>query len=429
MRILVTGATGFIGRHLIAELLTAGHEVVAAVRDVKGIRHRFPAVVAVRVDFNSDTDSTAWLPRLEGIDAVVNCSGILRRTIGQSIEAIHYRGPKALFDACVAADVRRVIQISAISADTEAGTDFAITKKKADDYLSTLDLDWVVLRPSLVYAEGSYGGTSLFRGLAAFPFIVPLVGAGDQKFQPIYMDDLAKTVRQLVEDNQLKRVAISPVGPETLTLRDILLRLRAWLDLPAAPVLSVPIWLVRLMARLGDRFGRGPVNSTALRQLEYGNTVPAEPFFRAIGWMPRTMDVALAARPSHVQDRWHARLYFLRPLLRVSLGLFWIISGITGLTSLDHIASSLEALESPLGDALPPIIILASILNIGLGTLLLFRWRPLFVGILQLVTIIAYSGTLTLIDPDVWVHPFGIVLKNMPIAIAVMALMAIEDDR
>ena len=216
MRVLVTGASGFIGRHITAALLDAGHGVVAAVRDVDGIRRIFPEITAVAVDMNRDLSADDWAPRLEDVDAVVNCAGVLQGSRRQSIEAIHTRAPKALFDACARRGVRRVIQISAISAEDAADTAYARTKKQADDHLRGLDLDWVVLRPSLVYGEGSHGGTSLLRALAALPFAVPLVGRGDQVFQPIHMDDLTAAIVRLVETPEINRVTLDPVGPDRL---------------------------------------------------------------------------------------------------------------------------------------------------------------------------------------------------------------------
>ena len=149
MRVLLTGANGFIGRYLVAALHAAGHDVTAAVRRPSEIARAFPAVRTITVDLNRDLAPDIWRLRLAGIDAVVNCAGILSASRGQAIEAIHHTGPCALFDACAAAGVRRVIQISAISADLAAKTDYAATKKAADDHLATLDIDWVVLRPSL----------------------------------------------------------------------------------------------------------------------------------------------------------------------------------------------------------------------------------------------------------------------------------------
>src|SRR6266481_841295 len=113
MRILLTGANGFIGRYLRARLSTAGHDVVPALRNPVQTDALLPQPRSIAVDFNRDVTPQAWLPRLRGIDAVINCAGILQGGRGQSIAAIHEQAPKALFAACESAGVKRVIQISA----------------------------------------------------------------------------------------------------------------------------------------------------------------------------------------------------------------------------------------------------------------------------------------------------------------------------
>ena len=229
MHVLVLGANGFIGSRLLARLLTDGHEVRAAVRNPVRLKRRFPAIDARHVDLNQFSTTEDWRPLLAGIDAVINCAGALQSGRGQDLKAIHERAPGALFQACLEAKIRRVIHISAISADPEARTEYAITKHSAEQRLRELDLDWVVLRPSLVYAEGSHGGTSLLRALAAFPWITPLPGSGEQVFQPLHVDDLAKTVAVLIHEPTFSRITLEPVGPERLTLAEIVVRFaRGW---------------------------------------------------------------------------------------------------------------------------------------------------------------------------------------------------------
>lgn len=170
MRVLVTGATGFIGSHVVAALLAAGHEPVPCARDKLFGKRRLPGLDWLKVDFNTETSIADWLPRVRGVDAVVNCAGILQGSIHQSMDKVHRAGPIALFAACARAGVRRVVQVSAIGADPDGATAFSRSKAKADAFIAGLDLDWIVLRPSLVYGAGSYGGTSLLRGLAALLF-------------------------------------------------------------------------------------------------------------------------------------------------------------------------------------------------------------------------------------------------------------------
>lgn len=429
VRVLLTGANGFIGGHVAAALQLAGHQVVAAVREPCAYLRRWPAGAAVRCDLNRDHAPGDWAPRLHGIDAVVNCAGILRERRGQTHEAVHVRAPKALFEAAVAAGVKRLIQISAISADAEAGTAFALTKKRADDHLRELDAEWVVVRPSLVYAAGSYGGTSFLRGLAGLPFVVPLIGQGDQRFQPIHADDVARTVVALLEPGAPTRAVIEPVGPETLSVREIVAKLRRWLGLRPARFIPIPMALVEIVARLGDLLGNGPVTTTALRQLAYGNVGDPSAFARAIGFQPRSMDHALAQRPAQTQDLWHARLYFLRPALRAALAAMWLLSGLSGL--LAPLATStpyLAALGIP--DSLAAAFAYGTgALDLGIGVLVALAARPLAVGLVQLVAVAAYTLALTVAQPDLWLDLFGPLAKNLPILAAIAVLMALDRER
>jgi uncharacterized protein YbjT (DUF2867 family) len=430
VHVLVLGATGFIGRHVVGRLLAAGHQVTAAARDVDQVRRRFPAAIPVAVDLNHMTTPDSWRPLLAGADAVVNCAGILHERRGQSMDAIHRAAPVALFQACAASRIGRVIQISAVSADEAAGTSYARSKKAADDLLRSLDVDWVVLRPSLVYGRGSYGGTSFLRGLAGLPWMTPVIGAGGQQFTPIHVDDLATTILLALE-GKLARQSLEPCGPATLTLAEIVALTRSWLGLPPARRLYVPMPLVRSLARLGDVLPLGPVNSTALRQLDYGNAADPAVFVAASGLEPRSMEAAFAADPALVQDRWHARLYFLRPLAALALALVWLVSGLVGWHAP---ADMVVAIAGRLG--LSPIMgltfaLAACAVDVALALSLFLtplRWTWVS-AVAQGAVVLGYTLVLTITMPQLWSDPFGPLLKNLAVLVLIGAWAALRDDR
>ncbi len=403
MRILLLGASGFIGREIFAALSARGHRVVAAVRNASSALP-FASETPRIVDMNRALAPRDWLAHLEGIDAVVNCAGVLQATRSQSIEAIHAAAPIALFQACEQRGVRRVIQVSAISADREAGTAYALTKLAADEHLRKMALEWTVLRPSLVIARGAYGGTALLRAVAALPFAMPVPGDGAQSFQPVHVDDLSQVVVLALETDRLLRATLDVVGPEAVTLRVILEDYRRWLGLAPANVVRIPRWASRLA---GD----------------------AAAFARATGIAARGWKESLALEPSHAQDRWHARLYFARPLLRYSLAFVWLASAIAGAFSLRS-WGGLVAAQLPIGAPMAMLgLAVACLLDVIIALLLLGRWRPRFLALAQAVVIAGYSVAATLLWPSLWAEALGPLAKNIPILAAALALGAIEEDR
>ena len=179
MRVLVTGAYGLIGAACLARLHRDGHVLVGAGRSVGEARRRLPFARWVEADFARLMTPAAWRPLLTGIDAVVNCVGVLQDGARDDTSRVHVEATAALFDACRQAGIRRVVHISAIGAERDGPTGFSRTKAAAEAHLAALDLDWVILRPGLVLAPEVHGGTAMLRALAAFPLVTPLVAAGE----------------------------------------------------------------------------------------------------------------------------------------------------------------------------------------------------------------------------------------------------------
>lgn len=405
--------------------------MVAAVREPAAFRRKLPDIEAVAADFNRDTTAEAWRSRLAGVEVVINCAGVLHGGRGQDIEAIHATAPIALFDACAAAGIRRVVQISAISANAEAGTDYALTKKRADDHLRGLPVDWTVVRPSLVYGDGSYGGTSALRGLAGLPCVSPLVGDGSAAFRPIHIDDLVETVARVVENGRFARQTLEPVGPEVVTLRDLIAKYRAWLGLAPARAISIPMPLMRVASRIADLAGGGPLGTTSLHQLEADNAgkEPATTFADKIGFMPRMMDEMLARRPAQTQDLWQARLYFLRPLLRTVLVLLWLGSALAGVLAPVASYAIVDAAFSSLGLPSRPLALAFSGVDLLIAVALLARWRPRWMAAIQLAVVGGYTILLTVLAPTLWLDPFGALLKNLPILALIGVWAVLEEER
>lgn len=426
MRILVLGAAGFIGRHIVAELVSAGHEPVACVRRREDFARAFPSVAVADCNLARDLSASDWLPRLSAIDVVVNAAGLLR---GSDMEAVHVRSPQALYEACEQRGVKRVVLISAISARPDVDTDYARTKLAGERLVQESRLDWVILKPSLIIAKGSYGGTSLLRGLAGFPLAIPLAGDGSFAFSPLHAKDLARAVRVACEAGHLSRHILEPSGPDVLSLKEILARYRMWLGFPSVPFISMPMGFMRLLARLGDMAGGGPISSNALAQLTAGNADDGQRFAAAIGFAPQAFSTLLAQEPAEVQDRWHARLFFLAPFLKGVLVLMWLVSGLVGIFTGPVIAKAVLAAVGWNSEWAMPIVWATCLIDFAIAALILLDGRGNRSTMVQLAVIAFYTIALTVALPQLWLDPLGPLLKNVPILAAVLCHGAVSNAR
>lgn len=424
MRVLVTGAPGFIGRHIVHALARDGHEVIAGVHRASPFRDA-PGVQSISIDFAHLLKSLDWLPHLYGVDAVINAVGIIAERRNSRFDDVHRDAPIALFEACRRAGVRKVIQISALGADDSAFSRYHLSKKAADDFLATTDLDWSILQPSLVFGPGGQS-SALFCALAALP-VIPLVGDGGQKIQPVHVDDLTRIVLRLLEPGAPARQRLPVVGPEPMTLRECLGVLRNWLGSGEAHFIPIPY---RWLLAVADRFGAmtaTPFNGEALRMLQRGNTGDPDILSARLGLRAEGLASALRNRPGTSAERIYARLFFIIPVLRYALALLWIWSGLTSALFFPE-SESLDLLAATgiTGSAAPWVLYGAAALDVVLGVALLARFHVVLVGLFQLLAMLAYTAVITVSLPEFWLHPFAPIAKNIPIIIATLAIMAAE---
>ncbi len=392
MRVLLLGASGFIGRHSAGALRAAGDEVLTS---------------AVR--FETALQPQAWLGALEGVDAVVNAVGIFRERGTRTFEALHEVAPRALFEACEAAGVRRAVQVSALGADAQARSRFHLSKKRGDDFLRASRLEWAVVQPSLVFGEDG-ASARLFALLASLP-LTPLPGDGRQRVQPIHVADLAQLIARLV--HAPRKAVVHAVGPRELELREWLALLRAQMGLGRPRFVNIPRPLV-------------PLARETLQMLERGNTAPAQGVRTVLGRMPRPPEqfVPMEQGPALAT---RARLAWLLPLLRAAVAIVWVGSGVVSL-GLYPVADSM-AMLSRVGLASPLVLYGAALTDIALGAAIYLVRRRRWLWRLQIALIAGYSAVIALCLPELWLHPFGPLLKNLPMLAAIVALHELEEPR
>ena len=429
MRVLLTGATGLIGSATLAGLKSEGHEVVAAAR-----RHREAGVLGadrwIIVDIARATNPEDWLHHLRAVDAVVNCAGVLQDSPYDSTAGVHVHGIGALFAACERAGVRRVIQISAIGVDGAAPTAFSRSKFAGDSALMARALDWVILRPSVVVGRAAYGGSALLRGLAALPVLPRLPDAGP--LQIVQLDDVVGAILFFLRAGAPVRMVLDVAGPERLMLGDVVLAYRQWFGWSKPRELRLPRWSLSVICRLADLLGvlgwRSPMRTTAYREIIRGAVGDATEWTRTTNIKPQALTAALAAKPASVQERWFARLYFVKPLVLGSLALFWLSTGFIALSPGWEAGLSLVE-ESTGGNGALLLAVAGAAADILIGCAIALR-RTARAGLYAALTLsVVYVIAGTLLLPRLWQDPLGPLLKILPIVALNLVALAILDDR
>jgi uncharacterized protein YbjT (DUF2867 family) len=428
MNILLTGATGFIGNHLLRALLQQGHSVTACCRNPKRLLIQSDHLTLLPIDFTTADNSAQWLPHLNGIDAVINCVGIIAETQNQTFAQLHKLAPIALFTAAEQAGVKKIIQISALGADAQAESAYHLTKRAADEVLRGLVLDWFILQPSVVYGDGAQS-SALFHALAALPVHV-LPDGGQQQLQPIHVDDLVAVVAACLKPVTLVQQTFALVGATPYRYADLLQNLRRRLGKSPAPTISLPQRYVLMTASLGKWLGEPILSKDNMAMLNRGNTADPSGIAQLLGRLPVSMKQSLFEKPATQAERWHAQLYFLKPLLWLAIVLVWLWSGITSLFFYPHqLSYQLLAGLDITGNAAMLTLYGLALMDIGLGLATLCRYRLNQLLLWQFWIVLGYSLVVAVMLPEFWLHPFGPLLKNIPFLLTLLVYRVLEGER
>jgi uncharacterized protein YbjT (DUF2867 family) len=422
MRVLLTGATGFIGRAVAQALRARGHTVVPASRRAPRGGHEY-----VQADFASVPSRQWWVARLAGIDAVVNAVGILREGRGQSFEALHHRAPAELFHACDAVGVGSVVQVSALGADASGRTGYHRSKKAADDVLRSLPLRGAIVQPSLVYGPGG-SSAALFNKLAAAP-VLPFPAGGRMAVQPVHVQDLVQGIVRLVEEPPEEVATYAFAGPQPIALADYLGELRGAMGEHSRQwVIPIPAFLFRAGAGLAGLVPGSMLDRETADMLLAGNATQDNALPRLLGRPPRPPRefIAPATRDS---VRREAALDLWLPVLRLALALMWVWTAVVSF-GLYPVQDSYALLARVgLHGALATLALYgAAVLDLVLGLLTLAapaRWRR-WVWLAQIALIGGYTVLITFFLPEYWLHPYGPISKNLPILAAIALLWSLE---
>ncbi len=218
--ILVTGANGFIGRCVVARLVAAGGAVRCLVRPAYKERLWSPGV-HVHVVAGDLADVPALRVALQDVDIVIHLAGLWTESGERTFESVNYRGTLNLIEAALEVGTGRIVFVSYPAADRNSAFAFLRSKGLAEEAIKSSGLDYTIFRPSLVYGAGDQWTTKIAWVLKSVPFVFPVVGDGQTRFQPLWVEDLAACIERCLGNPKTVGHSFALGGPGYLTVNDM----------------------------------------------------------------------------------------------------------------------------------------------------------------------------------------------------------------
>jgi uncharacterized protein YbjT (DUF2867 family) len=273
--ILVTGGTGFVGRHVVHALRAAENDVRVLVRDRrKGARVEGWGATLAEGDV---TDAGSLSAAAEGCDTVVHLVAI-RQGKEEQFRRVMVEGTRDLLAAARAAGVARFVQMSALGTSEEAKdlVPYYRAKWETEQLVEASGIPHVIFRPS--FAFGTDGGIlPTFVKLARLAPVTPIIGSGRQRIQPIWVDDVAEYFARAVDLDAASGRTFELGGPDVVSWNEFWERLKR-ARRSRRPSVHVPVRLMRLNALVTERLpGDIPLTNDLLTMLEHGDNVVSDP--------------------------------------------------------------------------------------------------------------------------------------------------------
>jgi uncharacterized protein YbjT (DUF2867 family) len=269
MKVLVTGGTGFVGPHVVRAIAERGHDLKLLVRDSTRSRE-LPGQPVV----GEMTNTVSLQHAVEGVEAVVHLVAI-RQGKEEQFRRVMEQGTRDLVSAARDAGVRRFVLMSALgtSEETKDLVPYYHAKWEMEQAVKGSGVDHVIFRPSFVFGRDG-GILPTFRKLAKLTPATPIIGSGEQRIQPIWVDDVAMYFAEALDKPETTNRTFDLGGPDIVSWNEFWQRLRTTLGIRRRPSLHVPIGLMRVNAVVTERLpGNIPLTRDLLKMLEHGDNV------------------------------------------------------------------------------------------------------------------------------------------------------------
>ncbi len=298
-RVLVTGATGFVGRHVLQELLGRGYRVRCLVRP--GSEPKLTPQAAVTPVTGDITEGEGVRRAAAGCQAAIHLVGIIVESGGARYETVHGQGTRNVLAACVAQGVRRLVHLSALGARAATASPYLRSKWEAEEAVRRSSLAYTILRPSLIHGPGGAFTQMLVR-LVRAPGLMPVVASGEGVLQPVAVQEIAWLAVQALLLPRTAGHTYDVGGAEICTLEDLLQAVSRVVKGRERRVIRVPVGLVRPVAKVLERLlRRPPFTREQLGLLSETSVCSLAPLWRDFAFRPRGLEESLGVylRPRH----------------------------------------------------------------------------------------------------------------------------------
>jgi len=274
-RALVTiyGGSGFLGRHVVRAIASTGARMRIAVRRPELAGHLQPLggvgqIVPVQANVRFPD---SLLAAAEDADAVVNLVGILFAAGKQTFKAVQDEGARHVAEAAKAAGTRALVHVSAIGADPNSKSIYARTKAAGEAAVTETFPGAVIFRPTVVFGpEDEF--FNRFAALARISPVLPLIGGGRTKFQPVFVGDVAQAIVAALEGRARAPEPYELGGPQIMTMREVMERVLAY-TMRSRPLVPVPFWFAKLQGAFLQWLPKPPLTVDQVRLLQTDNVV------------------------------------------------------------------------------------------------------------------------------------------------------------
>jgi uncharacterized protein YbjT (DUF2867 family) len=290
--VTIIGGTGFVGRYVVKRLAEAGYRLQVIARNPDAALHLQTAgdVGQIALVAGNLTKPETLAGRLKHSFAVINLVGILFESGKQSFTTLHAQGAEKLAIMAKESGVERFIHLSSLGVDKAGTSHYARSKALGEKAVLAAFPRATILRPSVIFGpEDNF--FNQFAAMASLAPVLPLIGGGHSKFQPVYVDDVASAIEACLTRDDVQGQTFELGGPHVYTFREILQYTMKTAN-KQRPLIPVPFGIASIMGAFGELLPRPPITRDQVKLLKHDNVVsPNAKNFAHLGITPVSMDM------------------------------------------------------------------------------------------------------------------------------------------